>query len=310
MDSSLTYEYVYENTLDTDHPHYTNENIEGVIPNKKYDYIIDGKTAYLNIPFFMGRAIAYVLIWTICIWYLRRLSLKEDLEGGLNNYKKTVVTSAIFIVFFGISSSMAAWDWLMSIDTHWFSTMFGWYIFSGMFITAITAITLLLIHLKKRGYLQQVNQSHFHDLGKYMFAFSVFWTYLWFSQYMLIWYSHIPEEIAYFMARFDNYHTLFWSMVIINFVFPVLILMSSDAKKNLNILTIAGIIIIVGHWLDMFLIVMPGTVFENWHLGLVEIGGFLGFLGAFILIVLTALSRVPLIPKNHPLLKESELHHT
>ena len=310
MDSSLIYEYVYENTIDTDHPNYTNENKEGVIPNKKYDYIIAGKTAYLNIPFFMGRAIAYVLIWTICIWYLRRISLREDLEGGLTSYKKTVVVSAVFIIFFGISSSMAAWDWLMSIDTHWFSTMFGWYIFSGMFITAITTITLLLIHLKKRGYLEQVNQSHFHDLGKYMFAFSVFWTYLWFSQYMLIWYSHIPEEIAYFMARFDNYHTLFWSMVVINFVFPVLILMSSDAKKNLTVLTIAGIIIIIGHWLDIFLIVMPGTVFENWHLGLVEIGGFLGFLGAFILIVLKALSRVPLIPKNHPLLKESELHHT
>ena len=106
-----------------------------------------------------------------------------------------------------------SWDWIMSIDPHWFSTLFGWYVFASMFVSGITAIALVTIYLKSQGYLELVNDSHIHDLGKFMFGISVFWTYFWFSQFMLIWYSNIPEEVTYFITRIEDYNITFFGMV-------------------------------------------------------------------------------------------------
>ena len=135
------------------------------------------------------------------------------------------------MVFFAITSSVASWDWIMSIDTHWFSTLFGWYIFSEWAVIGFVTILLITLYLKRLGYLESVNESHIHDLGKYVFAFSLVWTYMWFSQFMLIWYANIPEEVAYFYDRLEleNYKFLFWFRVAINFLFPIILLMSRDA---------------------------------------------------------------------------------
>jgi hypothetical protein len=282
---------------------------EELIANPHYDKIIAGKTSYLNFPFFVLRALIYILGWIWGARMLRKYSLRMDETGDVTWYKKSIRTSAIFIVFFAVTSSMMAWDWIMSIDTHWFSTLFGWYTFAGMFVTALTVITLLTLYLKSKGYLPEVNESHIHDMGKFMFAFSIFWTYLWFSQFMLIWYSNIPEEVTYYMARFDQYKLVFWSMVIINFIFPVLILMDRDAKRHYGVLAFAGIMMLVGHWLDHFVMIMPGTMKGDWHLGFVEIGMFLGYAGLFINRVLNHLTKASLVVKNHPMLKESEIHH-
>jgi hypothetical protein len=197
----------------------------------------------------------------------------------------------------------------MSIDTHWFSTLFGWYIFAGMFVSALTVMTLITIYLKNKGYMPEVNHSHIQDLGKFMFAFSIFWTYLWFSQFMLIWYSNIPEEVTYYMARWGEYKGLFFTMVIMNFVFPILILMSRDSKRNYGFLITAGIIMIIGHWLDVFILITPGTVGGEWSLGWTHIGTFLGFAGLFIFVVFNALSKRALMSVNHPMFVESKHHH-
>jgi hypothetical protein len=276
--------------------------------SETYDKIIAGKGAYLNTGFFVIRMVVYFALWTYLAWQLRRLSTKEDIEGGLENHKRSITFSAIYIVFFAISTSTASWDWIMSIDTHWYSTLFGWYFFASIFVSGMTAITLFVVYLKRMGYMEQVNGEHMHDLGKYMFAFSVFWTYLWFDQFMLQWYANIPEETWYFYQRLENYNVLFWATFILNFILPFLILMTRNSKRTWGVVLLVGGIILIGHWFDFFLMIMPGTVGAHWHLGFVEFGLLLGYAGMFIFSTLNALTKASLIPKNSPYLEES-IHH-
>ena len=293
--------------------HWMEEGImtEGA-PN--YDKIIAGKEAYLNPIFFLVRSIIYVVVWIYCAKRLRDISLQGDLEGGIgeNSYNKGITVSAWFIVFFAVSSSMASWDWIMSIDTHWFSTLFGWYIFSEWSAIGFTTILLFCLFLKKQGYLQDLNDSIIHDLGKWVFAFSVVWTYMWFSQFMLIWYANIPEEVTYFMERIElsNYRFLFWFSAAINFVVPTIVLMSRDAKRNTNFLIVASVVILIGHWLNSYLLFAPGTLHDHGHLGLTDLGMGLGFLGLFFYVVFRSLTKRPLSVKHHPFLEESKHLHT
>lgn len=293
--------------------HWMEEGImtEGA-PN--YDKIIAGKEAYLNPIFFLVRSIIYVVVWIYCAKRLRDISLQGDLEGGIgeNSYNKGITVSAWFIVFFAVSSSMASWDWIMSIDTHWFSTLFGWYIFSEWSAIGFTTILLFCLFLKKQGYLEDLNDSIIHDLGKWVFAFSVVWTYMWFSQFMLIWYANIPEEVTYFMERIElsNYRFLFWFSAAINFVVPTIVLMSRDAKRNTNFLIVASVVILIGHWINSYLLFAPGTLHDHGHLGLTDLGMGLGFLGLFFYVVFRSLTTRPLSVKHHPFLEESKHLHT
>lgn len=283
---------------------------ELVDPNSpKFDKLIAGKSALLNVPFFMIRLIGFLGIWTIFMRLLRKFSLNEDQVGGIINHDKGVKFSAIFLVIFGFTSAVYAFDVIMSLEAHWFSTMFAWYNFAALWVSGLSAIALTLILLREKGYFQWVNDSHLHDLGKFIFAFSIFWTYVWFSQFLLIYYANIPEETIYFRKRWDNgYLTFFWLNIIINFVLPVLILMTRDAKRNFKTMKIVTIIILAGHWLDYYMMIMPGTVEEHFGFGIIEFGTTAGFVGLFMWLMLNALSKAALVPKNHPFLEES-LHH-
>jgi hypothetical protein len=154
-----------------------------------------------------------------------------------------------------------------------------------------------------------VNDSHLHDLAKFMFAISVFWTYLWFSQFMLIWYANIPEEVTYFITRIEDYKLPFFGMLILNFIFPFLVLMNSDYKRVPWFIVMAGIVILFGHYIDVFNMIMPATVGDRWFIGVPEISAVLFFLGLFLLVVFYALSKAPLLPKGNPFIKESEQFH-
>ena len=277
-----------------------------------YDPIIAGKEAFLNQPFYWIRTIAYLATFILFARWFRSKSLEMDRMSGdtlVRTHLLVYRRSALFLVFFAVFSSILAWDWLMSIDAHWFSTLYGWYAFSGMWVSAmITAVTLVL-YLKRKGYLPQVSNSHIHDMGKWVFAISFLWSYLYFSQFMLIWYSNIPEEVTYFQTRINEHPGLMWGTFFINFAVPMVLLMSRDAKRNPRFLIGVGSVIFVGHWLDVNMMVMPGALGHHFHgIGLLEVGMFVTFLGAFIYTVLNTLTKAPLTPVNHPYLEES-VHH-
>ncbi len=283
---------------------------ELVDPNSEnYDKIIANKSGFLNVPFFLVRAAIFMLGWNLYRWISRKYSIKLDETNDQSYFKKLFKFSAVFLVFFIVTESMMSWDWIMSLDPHWFSTLFGWYIFAGMMVCAFTVIGMVTMYLKSKGHLEFVNDSHIHDMAKWMFAFSIFWTYLWFSQFMLIWYANIPEEVTYFVTRIEDYNILFFGMVAMNFIFPILILMNSDYKRINLFVIMAGIVILAGHYVDVFVMVMPATVGTSWYIGMPEIGAMLFFFGLFIYVVFNALSKAPLKVKNNPFMKESEHFH-
>ncbi|MDB3934781.1 quinol:cytochrome C oxidoreductase [Flavobacteriaceae bacterium] len=276
-----------------------------------HDVLLQGKASWLNGTWMLIRAGIFLGGWITYRHFAVKFSRAGDLakENDYSNFKKTFRISAGFLVFFLYTESMMSWDWIMSFDPHWFSTLFGWYVLAGMMVCAITTIALITIFLKSQGYLEIVNDSHIHDLAKFMFGFSIFWTYLWFSQFMLIWYANIPEEVTYFMTRIEDFNLPFFGMLAMNFLFPLLLLMNSDYKRVNWFVVLTGIVILVGHYIDIFVMVMPGTVGKSWFIGIPEIGSILFFLGLFILVVFTALTKAPLVLKNNPFMKESKNYH-
>jgi len=273
-----------------------------------YDAVIAGKSAYLNLTFFWIRTVAYLATYIIFWNGFRKRSLQEDKVGGTDIHFKNYKKGATFLVFFAVFSSTSAWDWIMSVDVHWFSTLFGWYVFAGMWCSAMIVIVTLTLYLKKQGYLPKVNESHIHDLGKWTFAISFLWSYLWFSQFMLIWYANIPEEVTYYVARIQDFPVIYFGMFVINFAFPMLLLMSRDAKRHAGILTFVGLVVLAGHWTDVYQMIMVGSMGKNAFIGFLEIGMAVFFLGFFVRVILTNLTKAPLTPVNHPFLDES-IHH-
>jgi hypothetical protein len=284
-----------------------------------FDPLINKKAPFFFWPgspggfpiFFIIRMVLFFGAWYWFYLVIKRNMLAEDLEPVTTYWYKNRVTSTWFLIFFAVSSSIAAWDWVMSIDTHWFSTMFGWYVFASWWVTGLAMITLIVANLKDAGYLKIVTSDHMHDLGKFCFAFSIFWTYIWFSQFLLIYYANIPEETVYFIERLTTapYSWIFYTNLILNFVLPFLLLMTRDAKRQLSTLKLVCPIIIVGHWLDFFNMVTPGVMQEQGGLGFLEIGVALIFMAVYLLVVLSGLAKFPLIGKNHPMLQESLHHH-
>ena len=287
------------------------------------DKILKGKAGFLNPTFYTIASVLTIGLWVFIGRKMRQLSIESDQRGAMDYETgkrwigKNITWGAFFIVVFGLTvGSSTPWLWLMSIDPHWFSTMYSWYTFASTFVSGISLIVLFVIYLKNRGELEYVTDEHLHDLGKFMFAFSIFWTYLWFSQYMLIWYSNQPEETIYFIQRIGTaekagpYKGIFFFNLIVNFVAPILILMKKATKRNYTIMTFMAVLIIFGHWIDFYQMVMPGTVKGNPHMSWYEFGIPLGFVGLIMWGVGRYLSKYPMVPKNHPFLKESIIHHT
>ena len=287
------------------------------------DPILNGKSGFLNPKFYSIWSGICIFMWWLLGRKMRSLSLESD-KGGTMDYEtgkkwiyKNTVWASLYTVFFGLSvASTVPWLWLMSIDAHWYSTMYSWYTFASTFVSGMSLVALFVIYLKNKGQLEYVTEEHLHDVGKFMFAFSVFWTYLWFSQYMLIWYSNQPEETKYFIERIGTarksgpYHFIFFLNLFINFLCPLLILMKRGVKRNWTLVTVMAVLIIFGHWIDFFQMVMPGTMHEHFQMGVFELGVPALFIGLIMWGVGRYLTRNPLVAKNHPFLKESMIHHT
>lgn len=280
-----------------------------------YDAIIAGKSGYLNVGFFLIRLVIYLGSYSLLGRLIVKYSNNEDELGGMFNYNQNFKMSVIFLLIFGFTVPLFAFDTIMSLEAHWFSTMFGWYNFAALWVSGLAAMTLTIIILRDHGYLDWVTEDHLHNFGQLIFGFSVFWTYLWFAQFLLTWYANIPEESAYFYRRWEpQFKPWFWLNIIINFLTPLLVLMSRDSKRMVKVLKVACIIVLCGHWLDYFQMIMPGAVGpqSSWltEIGLIEITVIAGFVGLFMFTMLTALSKFKsLVPKKHPFLQESLHHH-
>jgi hypothetical protein len=289
----------------------------------EHDHILKGKSGFLNPTFFTIWSAISIIMWWLLGRKMRTLSLDSDKNGQMDHATakkwifKNTVWASLYCVFFGLSvASTIPWLWLMSIDAHWYSTMYSWYTFASSFVSGMSLVALFVIFLKNRGQLEYVTEEHLHDVGKFMFAFSVFWTYLWFSQYMLIWYSNQPEETKYFIERIGTadksgpYHGLFFLNLILNFLCPLLILMKRGVKRNWSAVTFMAVLIIFGHWIDFYQMVMPGTMKEHAEMMPFEFGIGALFVGIIMWGVGKYLTKHPLLMKNHPFLKESMIHHT
>ena len=302
------------------------------------DPVLSGKAPFLNKNWYTIGTILVLGIWIFFAIRLRQLSVDEDQNGtdDYNHHHKMRVWSAAFLPIGGFASAAMVWQWVMSVDAHWYSTLFAWYATASWFCACMALTIMTVVYLKSLGYLEEVTANHLHDLGKYLFAFSIFWTYLWFSQYMLIWYGNVGEETVYFQERIDHFPVLFYGNLFLNFVMPFFVLMRNDTKRKYGTMVFASIVVFFGHWWDFFQMIKPG-VYHTAHEvlahqggdhggeaghhavgaltagisipGLLEIGTMIGFLSFFLYFIFQQLTKAPLIAKKDPYLKESLSHH-
>jgi hypothetical protein len=279
------------------------------------DALLSGKSGFLNPTFFIIWTTLTLGLWSLLGYRMRQLSREADeapfdKQTGSSFIWRSTVRSALFIVWFALTvGSTTPWLWMMSLDAHWYSTMYSWYTFASTFVSGLSLIALWVIYLKNKGYLELTNQEHLHDLGKFIFAFSIFWTYVWFAQYMLIWYANIPEETVYFKHRVQGaYKGLFFLNLIINFVCPILILMKRSAKRNYTLMTFMAVLILFGHWIDFYQMIMGSISKDQVTLGWLDFGILALYIGMMTHFVGRSLASKPLIVRYHPFFKESVIH--
>jgi len=267
---------------------------------------IAGKATYLQAPFVYARIALVLVVWMLFARAFRRASLAQDASpaAALPMHRRLDRLGAGFIVAFALSITLAAWDWLSALDPSWSSTMFAVYVFAGVFLEGIAAVTLATVMLTRRSPALRavVGEHQLHDLGKLMFAFSIFWAYIWVCQYLLIWYSNIPEEVTHFVTRTNRgWLPLFVVNVLVNFVVPFLGLLSMPAKINPRRLAVISVVVLAGRWLDLYLVIMPS-------LGRAPTFGVIEPLFAAVYVVLVValfrrnVARAPLVPTNDPVL--------
>jgi hypothetical protein len=270
------------------------------------------KRFWLSRPFFLLRAAAYCVIWVVFAVEIRRRSQRQDSDGDPRWTRANARLSAAFLVVFGVTFTLASADWMMSLEPMWYSTIFGVYNFAGLFLSGLAALTLVALWLERRGPLQGVlNDDHLHDLGKLLFAFSIFWMYIWFSQYMLIWYTNIPEETSYFVRRVHgSWFVLFVANVVLNWLVPFVVLLRRDTKRQRSTLGRVAAIVLLGRWLDVYLMIFPSVVGAAPRIGLWELGLTAGGIGCFGLVLARTLKGAPAVPLADPQLVESLQYET
>ncbi|MFA6233103.1 MAG: hypothetical protein WC824_02790 [Bacteroidota bacterium] len=271
------------------------------------DVILAGKQAWLNVPFFITRLFVYVGIWVLMYFVIVGNSYRQDKRSDITPTRRNWMLSAPITIFYGVTITFAAFDLLMSLNPHWFSTIFGVYYFAASLIGTLAVITIIAVSLRKAGLLTDwLTSDRMHDLGKLMFAFNVFWAYIAFSQYILIWYADLPEETIFFTQRFENgWGIVSGLLLLIHFIVPFIILLSEDAKRNLNTLLAGAVILFVAHLLDMFWLVMPNYSPDSVTIGWMEFAPVIALGGIFMLSTAWQFRRHHAVPINDPFLPES-----
>jgi hypothetical protein len=278
------------------------------------DEILIKKIAFLNEPFFLMRSFGYLLLWSLMgVWYYR-LSLEQDAGQKFEITRTLQAVAAPGIIIYALSLTFASFDWMMSLQPHWYSTIFGVYFFAGSYLFSFAFLTLTAMALQRAGVLSKVIKAdHYHDLGKLMFGFTVFWTYIAFSQFMLYWYGNIPEEIEFYIHRMHHgWEVLSWGMPIFHFVVPFLALMSRFLKRVKFVLAFNCFWIILAHLTDLYWLIIPTYVDKSLPEGppmlkvmLVDVLALFGIFGLFFGSFLLILARRNVLAVGDPRLKES-----
>jgi len=275
------------------------------------DPLLSQKTGWLNLPFFVVRTLIYFGVWILFSHLLVRHSRRQDSTGGLAAQRRNTALSAAFIALFFVTFSLASFDWLMSLEPHWYSTMFAVHQFAGLFVAGLSVMTITVILLKRRGALAGIlTEHHLHDLGKLLLGFTTFWMYIWFCQYMLIWYSNLPEEVGFYENRVQgSWGVLTIVSLLANWLIPFLVLLPRPTKHHENTLLIICTLLLLGHWLDLFLIIQP--VFEPSapRFGLWEIAPVAAGVALFVIVLRRGLAAADPVPQKDPYLEESLRHH-
>ena len=271
------------------------------------DPILSAKAIYLEPTWFAIRACVYFGLW---IWMARTMlgmSVRQDSDQPLKQAHRMQWWSGPMTLLYALSMNFAAFDWMMSLEPHWFSTMFGVYFFTGSFEGFLAATIVLAVYLHDRGILNQsITTEQYHDLAKLMFAFIVFWGYIAFSQYMLIWYANLPEETVWFRYRLENgweYNSL--ALLVMHFIIPFAVLITQWAKKTRPLLAIMGVWFLVMHWFDLHWLIMPVHHEKYAVIHLLDITTWLGLFGILIGLFMYRMSRHSMLPEGDPKLKKS-----
>ncbi len=268
------------------------------------------KAFYLSTPFMTARALLMLGAWVWLAALVRRASLREDADGGLVHHRRMKRYSAIFMVVFAVTFSVASVDWLMSLDARWVSTIFAVYLFAGLLVQGTAGVTLVAAALRAAGLAPFITDDHLHDLGKLLFGFSTFWAYIWFCQYLLIWYGNIPDEVTHYATRTSAaWLPLFWANLAVNWIVPFTGLLPRANKRDARVLIAIAIAVLAGRWLDLYLVIVPETAARP-TFGVLEISMALGSAGLLAGLTTRALGRAALVPVNDPFLEASLGHHT
>lgn len=277
----------------------------------KGDLILEHKASYLNVTFFVVRNLVAIGLWFFFRAKLVGNSVAQDKDGDVVHTNRNKILAPAFLVVFALSFTMSSIDLLMSLDPHWFSTMFGVYTFAGLFTSSLATMTIFTIVLRRNGMLKDiVNDNHLHDCGKFMFAFTIFWAYIAFSQFMLIWYANLPEETMYFMHRMEgNWKYVSVFLLIGKFMVPFFALLPRDAKRSESRLMKVAIWMLFAQWIDLIWIIQPEFFKQGPQISWFEIAGFLGFAGLFGLLTTRFLSKNNIVAIRDPKIIESVFHH-
>lgn len=275
------------------------------------DELLASKTPYLNTGFFIVRAVIYFLVWTGLSLYLFRKSTAADRGNGLQIMNQMKAASAPAIALYGLTLTFASFDWLMSLSPHWFSTIFGVYYFAGAIQGALALMIVVAMLLQRGGLLHgMITVEHYHDLGKLLFGFTVFFAYIAFCQYFLIWYANIPEETEWFLKRWGSWSGLSIGLIFFSFVLPFFVLLSRMGKRNLPVLLVGALLVLVGRALDMYWLVLP-SLDHHAHgpnLTWMNFTALIGIGGLFVGLLCWRLGKHALVPVGDPLLRSSMGH--
>ena len=268
------------------------------------------KELWMNPTFWMVRAVAYVAVWIILARGLVAVSRRQDISKNVGLTLLNRRLSGLFLVVYAVTFSLASCDWLMLLEPMWFSTAWGVYNFAGMIQAAVAAIIVFVIVLRNRGPLRGIlTDDHLHDLGKLLLSFSCFWIYIWFSQYMLIWYTNIPEETSYYMTRTQGpWGPLMVVNVVLNWVAPFFILLPKASKRSESVMMKVAVVVLIGRWVDLYVMVFPSTIGETPVFGVWELAGAGLLVGATGWLFFRSMAKAAPVPIGDPLLSES-LHY-